>query len=51
MMEILDIAMQDEKIRTMKLAFRCTGLEMVIMDLHFDGNRLAVDVSVANDLP
>ena len=49
MMEILDIAMQDEKIRTMKLAFRCTGLEMVIMDLHFDGNRLAVDVSVAND--
>ena len=41
--------MQDEKIRTMKLAFRCTGLEMVIMDLHFDGNRLAVDVSVAND--
>lgn len=49
MMEILDIAMQDEKIRTMKLAFRCTGLEVVIMDLHFDGNRLAVDVSVAND--
>ena len=49
MMEILDIAMQDEKIRTMKLAFRCTGLEMVIMDLHFDGNRLAVDVSVANE--
>ena len=41
--------MQDEKIRTMKLAFRCTDLEMVIMDLHFDGNRLAVDISVAND--
>lgn len=41
--------MQDEKIRTMKLAFRCTDLEIVIMDLNFDGNRLAVDVSVAND--
>ena len=49
MMEILDIAMRDDKIHTMKLAFRCTGLEMVIMDLHFDGNRLAVDVSVANE--
>ena len=49
MMEILDIAMQDEKIRTMKLAFRCTGLEMVIMDLRFEGNRLAVDISVANE--
>ncbi|MBR5672492.1 MAG: hypothetical protein IKX02_03535 [Spirochaetales bacterium] len=49
MMEILDIAMRDEKIHTMKLAFRCTNLEMVIMDLKFDGNRLAVDVSVANE--
>ena len=49
MMEILDIAMRDEKIYTMKLAFRCTNLEMVIIDLHFDGNRLAVDVSVANE--
>ena len=49
MMEILDIAMRDEKIYTMKLAFRCTNLEMVIMNLRFDGNRLAVDVSVANE--
>ena len=49
MMEILDIAMRDEKIHTMKLAFRCKNLEMVIMDLHFDGNRLAVDVSVENE--
>ncbi|MBO7516703.1 MAG: hypothetical protein J6T61_03050 [Spirochaetia bacterium] len=49
MMEILDIAMRDEKIYTMKLAFRCTTLEMVIMDLRFDGNRLAVDVSVADE--
>ena len=49
MMEILDIAMREDKIYTMKLAFRCTTLEMVIMNLHFDGNRLAVDVSVANE--
>ena len=49
MMEILDIAMRADKIYTMKLAFRCTNLDMVIMDLRFDGNRLAVDVSVAND--
>ena len=49
MMEILDIAVQNEKIHTMKLAFRCTDLEIVIMDLNFDGNRLAVDISVAND--
>ena len=49
MMEILDIAMRADKIYTMKLAFRCTNLEMVIMDLRFDGNRLAVDVSVADE--
>ena len=49
MMEILDIAMRDEKIYTMKLAFRCKDLEMVIMDLHFDGNRLTVDVSVKDE--
>ena len=49
MMEILDLAMRDDKIHTMKLAFRCKNLEMVIMDLQFDGNRLAVDVSVANE--
>ncbi|MBO7430001.1 MAG: hypothetical protein J6U56_03175 [Spirochaetia bacterium] len=48
-MEILDIAMQGDKIYTMKLAFRCTGLDVVIVDLRFDGNRLAVDVSVANE--
>ena len=48
-MEILDIAMREDKIYTMKLAFRCTTLEMVIMNLRFDGNRLAVDVSVANE--
>ncbi len=41
--------MREDKIYTMKLAFRCTTLEMVIMNLHFDGNRLAVDVSVANE--
>lgn len=49
MMEILDIAMKDDKICTMKLAFRCKSLDVVIMDLHFDGNRLAVDVSVGNE--
>jgi hypothetical protein len=49
MMEILDIAMRDEKIYTMKLAFRCKSLDVVIMDLRFDGNRLAVDVSVADE--
>lgn len=40
--------MRGDKIYTMKLAFRCDALEMV-MDLHFDGNCLAVDVSVEND--
>ncbi len=49
MMEILDIAMREDRIYTMKLAFRCTSLDMVIMDLRFDGNRLAVDVSVSNE--
>ena len=49
MMEILDITIREEKICTMKLAFRCKSLDVVIMDLHFDGNRLAVDVSVADE--
>ena len=41
--------MRDDRICTMKLAFRCVNLEMVIMDLRFEGNRLAVDISVANE--
>ncbi len=41
--------MREDRIYTMKLAFRCVNLEMVIMDLRFDGNRLSVDISVAND--
>ena len=49
MMEILDVAMREDRIYTMKLAFRCVSLDMVIMDLRFDGNRLAVDISVADE--
>lgn len=41
--------MRDDRLCAMKLAFRCENLEMVIMDLRFDGNRLAVDISVANE--
>ena len=49
MMEILDMSTRGDRICTMKLAFRCVSLDVVMMDLCFEGNRLAVDISVAND--
>ena len=48
MMEILDLTMKEDRICTMKLAFKGDALEMVIADLKFDGNRLAVDIAVPN---
>ena len=48
-MEILDMSTRGDRICTMKLAFRCVNLQMVIMNLCFDGNRLAVDISVADE--
>ena len=41
--------MRDERISTMKLAFRCTNLETVIMELHFDKNRVAIDIYVSDE--
>lgn len=49
MMEILDLTLRNERIYTMKLAFRSESLEMVMMDLRFDGNRLNADISVPNE--
>jgi len=46
MMEILNLTMNEDRIRTMKLAFKGDALEMVIADLKFDGNHLAVDIVV-----
>jgi len=40
--------MREDKIYTMKLAFSGDTLKMVTADLKFDGNHLAVDITVPN---